>query len=104
MRLFIRLLNRKPLDHPILEDNMATAYPNIDLNNLPEDWAEFVRVPCPRLGPYEVAECYYEWDGDVVKDTWYMHQMGPEEKIQKQERVKKNYFSDGGYSNWIFNN
>jgi hypothetical protein len=102
MRLFIKLLNRKPVEHPMLEDNMLSAYPNIDLNNLPENWAEFVRVPKPRLGPYEVTECAYEWDGDVVKDVWYTHPMGPEEKAQKQDRVKKNYLEDGGYANWIF--
>lgn len=103
MRMFIKILNKKILEHPILEDNMRSAYSHVDLNNLPEDWAEFVRVPCPRQGVYEVVQCHYEWDGDVVKDVWYTHPMGPEEKAQKQNRVKLNYLADGGYANWIFN-
>jgi len=103
MRMFIKILSKKILEHPILEDNMRSAYSHVDLNNLPADWAEFVRVPCPKLGPYEVAQCHYEWDGDVVKDVWYTHPMGPEEKANKIERVKRNYLADGGYENWIFN-
>lgn len=103
MKLYIKLLNGRPTDHPIAAENMVPAYPDVDLNNLPETWAEFVRVPCPRLGVYEVAESHYEWDDNVVKDVWYIHPMGPEEKAQKQNRVKLNYLADGGYANWIFN-
>lgn len=102
MKLYIKLLNGRPVDHPHMEENMKTAFSHVDLNNLPEDWAEFVRVPCPKLGPYDAAEVEYEWDGDVVKDVWYTHVMSPEEKIQKQRRVKNNYILDGGLSNWVF--
>jgi hypothetical protein len=102
MKLYIKLLNRHPVEHPHTEENMETAFPHVDLNNLPEDWAEFVRVPQPRIGPYEVAEVAYEWVGDVVKDVWYTHTMSAEEKLQKQQRVKNNYALDGGFANWIF--
>lgn len=102
MNLYIKLLNGRPVDHPITEDNMRSAHPHVTLYNLPDDWAEFVRVPSPRLGPYETAECHYEWDGLVVKDTWYVYQMGSVEKAQKQQRVKTNYSLDGGFPNWVF--
>lgn len=102
MNLYIKTLNGKPVDHPYLEENMKSAFPEMDLDNLPAGWAKFERVPRPKLGVYETAECFYEWDGDVVKDVWYIHQMGPEEKAQKQERVKKSWVDDGGPSDWIF--
>lgn len=102
MKLYIKLLNNKPVDHPITRENMETAYPEVDLEKLPYDWAEFERVAPPQIGVYEVSEVFYEWDGNVVKDTWYVHEMGPEEKFQKQERVKRNYILDNGFSNWIF--
>jgi len=102
MNLYIRLLNGKPVDHPVFEYNLKDAYPNIDLDNLPEDWARFVRVSQPKLGPYEKAECQYEWEGDVVKDVWYIHEMSDVEKSQKIAQVKKNYIEDGGFENWVF--
>ena len=102
MQLYIKLLNNKPVDHPIARENMLSAYPSVDLDNLPHDWAEFVRVPPPKIGPYEVVEGVYEWVGDVIKDVWYVYPMSPEEKAVKQDRVKRNYIADGGFSNWIF--
>lgn len=102
MELFIKLLNRHPVEHPIIRENMETSYPDVDLDNLPEDWARFERVTCPRLGTYETAECVYEWDGDVVKDVWYIHEMSEVEKQQKQARIKKSWQEDGGFANWIF--
>jgi hypothetical protein len=102
MELYIKLLNGKPTDHPICKENMETAYPRVDLENLPADWAKFERVAPPNLSVYEVSECFYEWDGDVVKDVWYIHQMSEVEKQQKQERVKKAWKEDGGWENWIF--
>lgn len=103
MKLYIKLLNEKPVDHPITAENMETAHPHIDLNNLPEGWANFVRVEQPKLDVYETAECVYEWDGDVVKDVWYIHEMSDVEKSQKQERVKKSWAEDkGSFDNWVF--
>jgi hypothetical protein len=102
MDFYIKILNNKPVDHPITRENMITAFPELDLDNLPIGWAKFVRVDRPRLGPYEVAECLYEWDGDVIKDTWYIYPMSPEEKTAKQERVKKTWIEDGGFNDWVF--
>jgi hypothetical protein len=102
MQLYIKLQNNKPVDHPFTRENMLSAYPEVDLDNLPESWAEFVRVQPPKVGPYEVVEGFYEWVGDVIKDVWYIYPMSPEEKAAKQDRVKRNYIADGGFSNWLF--
>lgn len=102
MELYIKILNNRPVDHPITKENMESAFPEVDLNNLPVNWAKFVRVERPKVGPYEVTECVYEWDGDVIKDTWYIYPMSPEEKAAKQERVKQSWVEDGGFSNWVF--
>lgn len=102
MNLYIKLSNNKPIDHPYTEENLRSAYPDVDLENLPPDWAKFIRVQRPKLGPYEVAEVFYEWDGDVIKDTWYVYPMSDEEKKAKQERVKQSWKEDNGPENWIF--
>ena len=86
----------------MLEENIKSAWPEIDLDNLPEWLVPFIRVPRPKIGVYEKTEVRYERVGDVVKDVWYTHQMSPSEKANKIEIVRKNYLTDGGFSNWIF--
>jgi hypothetical protein len=77
MNLYIRIRDGKPFEHPILEDNFRQAYPDIDLHNLPAEFARFQRVPRPAADPgkYIVsAHCTYEWAGDQVQDTWHVTQ------------------------------
>jgi hypothetical protein len=102
MNLYIKILDGKIIDHPMLEENIKSAWPEIDLDNLPLWLAPFIRVPPPRIGPYEKTEVRYERVGDVIKDVWYTHQMSPSEKENKIEIFKKNYLLDGGFSDWIF--
>lgn len=73
MRLFIRIKDGQPFEHPILEKNFRQAFPHIDVDNLPPEFAEFIRVqrPTPTLGKKIVsAVCSYQWDGDKVSDVW----------------------------------
>jgi hypothetical protein len=55
MKLFIRLQNGQPVEHPMIEENFIQIFPHIDINNLPEEFIEFVRKPEPSvLGVYEI--------------------------------------------------
>jgi len=88
MRLFIQIRNGEPYEHPILEDNFVLAFPDIDLNNLPENFARFERVPCDiDLDIYEVAEVSYQFINGIVKDVWSKRPMTNEERIQKDEML-----------------
>lgn len=102
MKLYIKISNGDPVEHPILKENMETAYPNVDLNNLPEGWAEFERVSALAPGPYQRVEWSYGWDNGIVKDIWTIVDMTADEKFQKISLVKSNYKADGGDKNWIF--
>ena len=44
MELFIRLVNGEPFEHPIMGDNFREAFPHIDTDNLPSEFARFLRV------------------------------------------------------------
>lgn len=73
MELFIRIVDGQPFEHPILGDNFRQAFPNVDVDNLPPEFARFERVPCPNPdeGYYLVAAtCTYQWVDGVVKDVW----------------------------------
>lgn len=74
-RLFIRLENGQPVDHPILESNMRRAFPKMDLDNLPPNFAEFIRVhqPYPPRGKtIQHANVSYQWVDGKVQDVWDM--------------------------------
>lgn len=86
MRLFIQLQDGQPIDHPIYEENMRQAYPDIDLDNLPDNFIEFQRIPIPTLGVYDVYEgVTYQWVDGIVKDVHSVRPMTDEEKAQLEE-------------------
>jgi hypothetical protein len=98
MELFIQIRDGQPFEHPILGENFKTAFPNIDVNNLPPEFARFERVVEPIANVFEVvAGSHYEWVGDVVKDVWTLRPMTAEE-----EAVKRQDLTTGAYFvlNW----
>lgn len=102
MRLFIRLKDGKPFEHPILERNLRMAFPSVDPNNLPDWLAEFKRVPRPEVGVYDVYEgVRYEFDGPMVTDVHTVRPMTLEEKTQKQDEIRAAW-SENGFSSWVF--
>jgi len=91
MRLFIKIVNGQPFEHPILEANIIQAYPEIDINNLPSEFANFERVDFDKnslpLDVYEVPYSQYEWVGGVVKDVWYKRPMNEEQIFAKNQAM-----------------
>lgn len=103
MKLIIRIKDGKPFEHPIFEDNFKQAFPNIDIEKMPADFALFTRIPQPELGPYEVYEgCEYELKDGACRDKHIVRPMTSEEIAEKQERTKQAW-NAGGWVSWIFN-
>lgn len=101
MELFIRIKDGQPFEHPILKDNFCQAFPNIDVNNLPSEFARFERIAPPELSPYELYEgVTYEKIGEVYKDVHHVREMSVQEKTQKQEAVKAAW--NNRYPSWTF--
>lgn len=100
MELYIRIKNGQPFEHPIFGDNFCEAFPHVDIQNLPPEFARFERVTQPIVGIYEVYEgVTYEWDNNIVKDFHHIRQMTSEEKSQKITEVMASEHPEG----WIFN-
>lgn len=103
MKLFIQIQNDQPIDHPITEENLLQLFPDFDLNSLPEGWTVFERVEAPIPGVYEVPEHLgYVWDGNVVKDHWNLRSMTEEEKLHKQNSVKRAWIESNISKTWTF--
>ena len=82
MNLYLKIKNGQPDGHPVQQDNLAHAFPNIDLDNLPEEWANFKRVQPPTPGIFQRVNdwgTYIEIDG-VWQDSWVITDMSQEEK------------------------
>lgn len=103
MELFIQIRDGQPFQHPIFADNFRAAFPEVDTNNLPAEFARFERIPAPALGPYEKNQrVQYEIGADgVCRDVWYAEPMSQDEIIAKQEQVKA-YWAEHGFASWVF--
>lgn len=85
MKLVIQIRDGQPFEHPIMEDNFVQAFPHLNIDNLPPNFAKFERVEMPRkAGPYQVEYEQYEWVNGIVKDVWYIREMTLEEKAAAQ--------------------
>lgn len=107
MNLYIQVNSEgQAVNHPIIDKNFHQAFPHIDPNNLPPEFARFERVAQPRLNsPYEKQRCVYERGADgVFRDVWYTDQMTPEEIKEKQDSVKQLWASnEQAPKSWVFN-
>lgn len=99
------LVDGEPSGHPITEENFKRAFPNVDIDNLPESYAEFTRVEKPELDPYANSQSvqYVLGEDGIVKDVWSQQMMTEEEKTAKQNATKQNWADRGMFASWTFN-
>ena len=104
MKLFIQIKDGKPFEHPILEDNFIQAFPDVYINNLPENFATFERIEQPRLGVYEKNQSsrYEIGDDGTCRDVWICEKMTEEEILEKQEFFKNLWTSSNAPKSWLF--
>ena len=103
MELFIRIKDGQPFEHPIMGDNFLQAFPDVDVNNLPQEFARFQRVEAPVPSVYEVYEgVTYEWVNGIVKDVHQIRPMTAQEKLEKQNLAKSEWVQNG-FASWTFN-
>lgn len=103
MELYIRLKDGQPFEHPIFGDNFRQAFPHVDTNNLPPEFAKFTRIEPPIVGAYEVYEgMTYGPCATGFTDVHNVRQMTAEEKTAKQDAVKTQW-AQNGFASWTFN-
>lgn len=102
MELFIRIRDGQPFEHPILGENFRLAFPDVDTNNLPPEFARFERKEPTPVGVYEVDEgVTYELIDGVYTDVFHRRPMTDEEKLVKQEDTKA-FWAQIGFASWVF--
>lgn len=99
MELFIQIRDGQPYEHPIFGSNLRQAFPHIDTDNLPPEFARFERAPIPSVGAYEVYEgVAYAWVDGVVKDVHYVRPMTTQERQTKIDEV----MARQPFTSWVF--
>jgi hypothetical protein len=103
MELFIRVKDGQPFEHPIFGDNFRQAFPDVDTNNLPAEFARFVRVTAPAVGPYEKNQTVsYQLVNGAYTDVFACEQMTAEEIAAKQQATKDAWAANNGFASWTF--
>jgi hypothetical protein len=90
--------------HPILESNLLSVWPHIDVDNLPPEFAEFTRLPPPELGPYDHAVSTYISDSSGgYTDSWSTSPYTEEERQIEIQQVKDDWNGMAGTpKSWTF--
>jgi len=84
LELYIQIRDGQPHEHPIFADNFREAFPDVDMENLPDTFAKFIRVDAPVPDTYEVYEgVAYQWFDGIVKDVHSVRAMTDEERAAK---------------------
>jgi hypothetical protein len=110
MKFVIRVENGQPVDHPITIENFRQAFPHLDENNLPPEFAEFNRPGRPVLGPYETftaEESTYQLVNGVWSDVWSIGQITEQQKAGKIAGthalwVIQNQENNNNWAAWTF--
>jgi len=83
INLYIQLENGQPINHPMFEEHLLAAYPDIDLTNT-IDFAPFIRTELPTLTLLQVAVPNHVLmdDGKTYTDAYSVRDMDAEEVAQ----------------------
>lgn len=96
MSYFIRIVDGKPFEHPITEENLLQVMKGFDPENPPEGLERFIRVPAPVVGFLQSFEgtSYEKVDG-VWQDVHKIRDLTESEKAAKIQFTKDTFlFSD----------
>lgn len=106
MNLYIRVIDGKPFEHPISQENLEQVVPNFDPENPPATLEKFVRVPQRHVGFLEIYEgSSYEFVDGVWQDVHNIRPLSEEEKAAKIQFAKDTFlYSDTWTLNEITGN
>jgi hypothetical protein len=86
MNLFIKVEDGNPVDHPVADWNLVTAF-----GEIPSNYEVFFRGQKPELGRFEVddpdAIMYAKGEDGVWTDLWPTRPMNPEERATKEAEI-----------------
>lgn len=94
-KLFMRVINGRPIDHPQSEYGMKILFPpeqypeyDYNLNVLPIEYYPLETLPQPNLQAFQKLNLTYEFLGNKVRDVWTVLDMTVEEQNARLEELE----------------
>lgn len=96
MEYIIKIVNGKPFEHPIEKLNFLQAFPEINADNLPNEYAKFIRIDPPTIDTFEVYEgVTYDFVEGFWRDVHHVRSMNEIEKQELIQKLKNQKMPDG---------
>lgn len=108
MKLYIEIVDGKPINHPYTELSLRTQYPEHDWSTgAPSKYASFKRVRRPEHGIYENIDeekgAEYKLVDGQWQDVWTIIPFTADEKTQAQKDVKDWFKENSSDWSWTYN-
>jgi hypothetical protein len=94
MNLYVQIKDGQPFEHPIFEDNFIEVFPDVDINNLPPEFARFKRIPVEDCGltadslSKKLVTTHYRLASDGFwEDVWEIVDKN-EDELQELQQIK----------------
>lgn len=112
-KLFMRVVNGRPIDHPQSEYGMKILfppdqYPNYDYtaNILPQEYYPLEILAQPHIQAFQKLNLTYEFLGDKVRDVWTVVDMNYDDRLVRLAELESikpypSWVLDEVNSNWI---
>lgn len=94
-KLFIKIKDGQPFEHPMTLESIQYIVPNFDPNNIPEGFAVFEDVHFEsNPAPFDVDDYKYVIDGAIVKKVWFTRKMTDAERVIYLEDLTQQLYRD----------
>ena len=105
-KLFMRVVNRRPIDHPQSEYGMKILFPpsehpyyDYDNDIIPEEYYPLETLEQPHINCFQKLGLTYEFLGDRVRDVWTVQEMTELERVARLAELQE----IKPYPSWILN-
>jgi len=91
--LYIKVIDGKTMDHPVVEDNLMMIYGEFTPDNPPENYEKFIRHPVPEIKGYfkKIDRVYKRNEDGIFEDTFVVYDMDEDEKQNLIDQLKQSF-------------
>lgn len=102
-RYLIKIRNGAPHGDPFIWSNYHLAFPEMDIDNLPDNYMEYFPQKYTQAHPHDKKTGYtYEIQDGVVKQVFQTTRMEGTELEEYHTQVKSDWYAETEYNSWNY--